>query len=102
MSEENTLDITLHNVSLDQLEGPGEDELIRVLAKRIAEMLDHEPDLLFSTLYRLDVLESRINAVLHSPVDPAWGLAKLVLERQKEKLKTRAAYGKGREFDMDP
>ena len=93
MSEE--FDITLRDVSLDQLSGPALEDLIRALAERVAYMLDKEPDLLFSTLYRLDVLEHKINAVLHSGTEnPAYGLARLIVERQQEKLKTRSAWKK--------
>lgn len=75
-----------------------EEELVEVLANRIAEMLDHEPDLLMSTLYRLDVFESKILAVFDNPAIPnAQGLALLILDRQKEKLETRKKYGGGSE-----
>lgn len=85
-------DITLRGYSLEQLEGPNEAQLIAALATRVAHMLDHETDLLFSTLYRLDVLEKDINAVLKSSEDPAHGLARLIVERQKQKLKTRSGW----------
>jgi hypothetical protein len=50
--------------------------------------------LLMSYLYRLDVLEVKINAVL-SPiaiVSPIEGLARLILERQKERIATKQKY----------
>jgi hypothetical protein len=51
-----------------------------------------------SYLYRLDVLEVKINAVLapDSPVAPIEGLANLILERQKERIETK------RKFKSDP
>ncbi len=69
--------------------------LIQLLAQRIAEMLTYETDLLFSTLYRLDVLEYKINEVIRGSAqdkDIASGLARLVIERQEEKNITKAAY----------
>jgi hypothetical protein len=91
----NEFDITLRDVALDQLSGPALEDLIRALAERVAYMLDKEPDLLFSTLYRLDVLEHKINTVLHGGTEnPAYGLARLIVERQQEKLKTRSAWKK--------
>ena len=69
-----------------------EQDFLFALARRISEMLDSETELLFSTLYRLDIFESKINAVLNSEEDTALGLARLVVERQKEKLATRKAY----------
>ncbi|MDX1476642.1 MAG: hypothetical protein R3301_03015 [Saprospiraceae bacterium] len=88
------LQVILHSYLPDASAAPDEEEVIRLLAERIRHMLDRETDLLFSTLYRLDVYESKINQVLQSPVqDPATGLARLVLERQKQKLRTREEYG---------
>jgi hypothetical protein len=100
MSED--FDITLRDVALEQLKGPALEDLIKALAERIAYMLDKEPELLFSTLYRLDVLEHKINAVLHSSSeDPARGLARLIIERQIEKAKTRGQWQKGWFEDED-
>lgn len=90
------LDITLRDVSLETLKGPELEDVINMLAGRIAQMLDKEPELLFSTLYRLDVLEHKINTVLHSSSEaPAHGLARLIVERQLEKIKTRGQWHKG-------
>ena len=94
MSSED-FDITLRNVAVESLKGPELEDLIKALAERIAYMLDKEPELLFSTLYRLDVLEPKINAVLHSSSEsPAEGLARLIVERQIEKSKTRGTWHK--------
>jgi hypothetical protein len=86
------LDITLRDLSLGDLKEADEAKLIEALALRVAFLLDHEPAILFSTLYRLDVLEVNINAVLKSNEDTAFGLARLILDRQKEKLKTRSGW----------
>ena len=88
-------DITLRDVALEKLKGPALEDLIHALAGRVTYMLDKEPELLFSTLYRLDVLEENINAVLHSSEDPAYGLARLIVDRQTEKAKTRGGWHKG-------
>ena len=66
-----------------------EENFVLALAEKIQDMLDHELDLLLSTLYRLDVLEYKIQHVLRSNGDVARGLAQLVLERQMEKKKSR-------------
>lgn len=88
-------DITLKDVALENLKGPALEDLIHALAQRIAYMLDKEPELLFSTLYRLDVLEHKINEVLQSSTEtPSYGLARLIVERQQEKLKTRGTWRK--------
>jgi len=71
---------------------PGsEEELLSLLANRIAEMLEKQPEYLMSLLYRLDVLEEKIHPVMrHDAPEPAnWGLARLVLERQKQRAETK-------------
>lgn len=68
-----------------------EEELLALLADRIAEMLEHRPEYLMSLLYRLDVLEKKIHPVMRpaAPEPANWGLARLVLERQKERAETK-------------
>ena len=68
-----------------------EEQLHLALAARIADMLEHEIDLLLSTLYRLDVFERKIKDVLSGRTGEgvAEGLARLVIERQKEKVESR-------------
>lgn len=68
-----------------------EAELLALLAERIDQMLERQPDYLLSMLYRLDVLEPKINIALHpaSPEPPALALARLVLERQQQRVHTK-------------
>lgn len=68
-----------------------EAELLALLAERIEEMLQHRPDYLMSLLYRLDVLEEKIRPVIHPSASepPHIGLARLVLERQKQRAETK-------------
>ena len=68
-----------------------EAELLALLAARIEEMLIHRQDSLMSLLYRLDVLEEKIRPVMHpnAPEPPHIGLARLVLERQKQRIETK-------------
>ncbi len=77
-----------------ELEGTSpasEEELLAILAVRIGEMLERQPEYLMSMLYRLDVLEPKINQALHpaAPEMPALGLARLVLERQQQRIFTK-------------
>ena len=79
-----------------------EAELLKVLADRIGWMIEYDMDNLLSLLYRLDVLEHKINHAL-SPFDPDpanVALAKLVIERQKERLTTKARYSADQEKDF--
>jgi hypothetical protein len=68
-----------------------EEELLAMLAERIAHMLETQPEYLFSMLYRMDVLEKKIRPVMDpSAPEPAnIGLARLVLERQKQRIATK-------------
>ena len=47
-----------------------------------------------SYLYRMDVLESKINAALSSPAGmmPARVIGELIFERQKERINTKEKY----------
>lgn len=87
---------------LDPKETYTEDDLINLLADRISILLDKEPELLMSTLYRLDVLEVKILEVLNNPATPTpEGLAKLILERQRQKQQTRRKYSAGEKWNWD-
>lgn len=68
-----------------------EDDLVAALANRIAEMLEKQPEQLMSLLYRLDVLESKIIPVMRpdAPEPANIGLARLVVERQKQRIETK-------------
>lgn len=68
-----------------------EQELLTLLADRIAELLERQPEYLMSMLYRLDVLEKKIRPVMQpdAPEPANWGLARLVLERQKQRAATK-------------
>lgn len=77
---------------LENIPSPGsEEELLAILADRIAEMLERRPEYLMSMLYRLDVLEEKIHPVMRpdAPEPANWGLARLVLERQKDRIETK-------------
>ena len=70
-----------------------EADILEEIRLRVNEMLDANPELLFSYLYRLDVLEHKIKAALKDssvPTDEA--LAMLIWQRQKQRLETRKKY----------
>ena len=74
--------------------GISEDELLDILTSQVEYLMDRRLDYLLSLLYRLDILEPKIKAVLHNQeiIAPARGLAKLILDRQKERVATRTKY----------
>ena len=71
-----------------------EDELLDILTSQVEYLMDRRLDFLLSLLYRLDILEPKIKAVLYNQeiIEPARGLAKLILDRQKERIATRSKY----------
>ena len=80
-----------------------EEQLIFHLTARVEQLLETQPDLLFSWMYRMDVLESKIQFVLNSdaPMATSEALARLIWDRQKERLKTKSEFGKQSSEDVD-
>jgi hypothetical protein len=64
------------------------------LADVIAYMLEHQTDKLFGLMYRLDIDEHKIQTVFapFNAESPNIGLARLVWERQLERVQTRKTY----------
>ena len=66
-----------------------EQELFEMLADKVAYMMQYRLDFLLSLMYRLDIDEEKIRMAL-SPkalIAPNVGLAHLILERQKLRIK---------------
>lgn len=71
---------------------PGEAEALSTwLADRIAEMLESNPALLMSHLYRVDVRERDVQAALAAPDAPA-ALAEALIQREIEKSQYRTRH----------
>jgi len=71
---------------------PDNEELsIRLIKERVSELLDTDPNLLFSYLYRLDVEEAELQAILHvtPPELLADSLADAIWRRQKARLASK-------------
>ncbi len=71
--------------------GITEEDLVQILAERIGQLLEQQPEQLMSLLYRLDVLEEKIRPVMRpdAPEPASIGLARLVVERQKQRISTK-------------
>ncbi len=71
-----------------------EAEVLRLLAAQIQHLLLTQRDWLLGKLYRLDVREADIRAALRNPVPelPARALARLVLARHRERVRTKARF----------
>ncbi len=80
-----------------------EEELLRILSNRIAEMIEYQLEMLLSLMYRLDVPEKKVNFAL-SPLCPEpanVALARLVLDRQKQRAFTKKHYKQKDLDDLD-
>ena len=90
-----TQELITQNFELELPDEPISDErLFQILADQIAYMIEFRMEYLLSLLYRNDVLEHKINEAL-SPANedpPNIALAKLVMERQKQRIATKKAY----------
>lgn len=71
-----------------------EDQLLQLLAEQIADMIDGKMEVLLSLMYRLDISERKVHQALApgAPEPPHLGLARLVLERQKQRAFTKLHY----------
>lgn len=81
------------------------EQLKKLLASKLTQMIDHEFDKFINTLYRIDVNESKVKEILaDEPMDKAIELiADLIIHRQMEKAITRKKYappGEDLNFDV--
>lgn len=80
------LPANLQQVSLEQVHA--------FVSARVAKLLDENPALLMSILYRIDVAEPHVRRVLEreSPDEMVDRLSSLMIQRQLEKVRTRRYY----------
>lgn len=71
-----------------------EEDLLLAIATRVASLMDRDPGLLFSYMYRLDISEANLNMVIKTPSkDPiAYRIAELILNRQKARILSKKKY----------
>lgn len=71
-----------------------EEELLQLLRRHIAWLLEEKPERLMQIFYRLDVSEPKVRQVLREKPDGEWALelARLVVEREKIRLYWREKY----------
>lgn len=75
-------------------EGMEDRLLLELLTKSIAALLAHPGEKLFQILYRLDVPEKKLQAVLNDLPAGQWPeeIAKLIIDREKEREFWRKRY----------
>ena len=77
-----------HDWDLQLPETLSEEALLQLLADRIVTILERGPETFFQLMYRLDISEKKLNAVLAGENVPA-KIARLVYARQVQKIKSR-------------
>ncbi len=85
-----------------ELEPRAGEPFIETLAYKIAYLLEHNPDLLFSYFYRMDIDEKKIEHILlnQGPVAINIQLADLILNRQLKRAETKRIYKSDHEIEI--
>ena len=93
--------ITLgHDWDLQLPDTLSEEAILKLLADRIVTILERGPETFFQLMYRLDISEKKLNAVMQDE-DVAAKIARLIYDRQLQKILSRIANRKTSESD-DP
>lgn len=73
-----------------------------ILMRRIEELAEKDMEKLLFILYRIDVSEKKLYAVMRETLPDAFSatIADLIIERQLQKIKTRQQFG-GKENDWN-
>lgn len=71
-----------------------ETALLKALSEHVLYMMKYRMEVLMSTLYRLDVQEAKVAHALSTVAiePPHVGIAKLIIERQKQRVHTKSTY----------
>ncbi|HXS37180.1 MAG TPA: hypothetical protein VN721_10800 [Flavipsychrobacter sp.] len=67
-----------------------EEAILKQLANRVIELLEKGPEEFFQLMYRLDISEKKLNAVMNEE-DVAYRIARLIYDRQLQKIQSRKA-----------
>jgi len=69
-----------------------EDDLLKELTRAIEYLIDKDFEKLMQILYRIDVSETKVKQAFGLEQDVAEQIAKLIMEREQQKVVTRARY----------
>ncbi|MGN6566653.1 MAG: hypothetical protein ACTHJ0_01810 [Flavipsychrobacter sp.] len=73
-----------------------EEQILAQLTRRVIVLLERGPDTFFQLMYRLDISEKKLNAVMNED-DVAERIARLIYDRQMQKIQSRHANKKNSE-----
>jgi len=62
--------------------------LLDAICQRVDQLLNSSPELLFSYLYRLDILEGPLKKALRSS-DPILSISRLIYQRQIQRIESK-------------
>jgi molybdopterin-biosynthesis enzyme MoeA-like protein len=90
-------------LNIELQEGLSPDELRKIIAGYINPLITNNFNKLISILYRLDINESKLKQLLtdNPAEDAGMIIADLIIERQIQKLKSRAQFHKKGENNID-
>ncbi|MCZ2101109.1 MAG: hypothetical protein LC107_06185 [Chitinophagales bacterium] len=94
MSELSNFDRMSADMGLERSDDLSEEDFLNAIAGRVEWYLKYDIDMLLSYLYRLDVEERLINEALQPwrEEEPQMALARLILDRQKQRILTKEKY----------
>jgi hypothetical protein len=94
------LNQVIHSQAAEVLQTP---DLRAKLATAINELIVHDFDSLIQILYRMDVSEIKLKAMLqqHASEDAAGIIADLILERQEQKIASRKLFKTAEDIPED-
>lgn len=76
------------------------EEIHLLLEQRISVLLERNAEDFFQLMYRIDIAEDKLQTILHS-ADAVTELAKLIYERQMQKIISRQQFSKPPDTDND-
>ena len=96
VNEDDEMRIALSDSFSLSVKVPDETEWFHSLANRIDYLIQTDFNKLVNILYGLDVNETKLSNMLkeHPGTDAAKIIARLIIERQREKIRSRALYKK--------
>lgn len=77
-----------------------EEDLLQALARKVAWMLQYNRDVFFQLMYRMDIPESRLLPAMEGD-EVACRVARLIYERELEKVLARRKFGTNGPVDQD-
>lgn len=100
-----TAKLIARDFEIEKIEGEEltEAELLQLLESQVAYYIEYRLDFLLSSLYRLDISEKAVRAALlpSSAVPANVAIAKLILERQKQRVFTKQFYKQNKIEDLE-